>query len=82
MVPGAERGFLVRELDPRKPFEARNHQVSLGLYLSPLLFLRCTDSFLYLPDFCLNSFHSVPRAALAPQFSPEPSSDQELLVTS
>lgn len=38
MVPGAERGFLVRELGPRKPFQARIRQVFLGLYLSPLLF--------------------------------------------
>ena len=38
MVPGAERGFLVRELDPRKPSEARIRQVSLRLFLSPPLF--------------------------------------------
>lgn len=38
MVPGAERGFLVRELGPRKPFQARIRQVFLGLYLSPPLF--------------------------------------------
>ena len=37
MVPGAERGFLVRELDPRKPSEARIRQVSLRLSLSPPL---------------------------------------------
>ena len=38
VVPGAERGFLVRELDPRKPSEARIRQVSLRLSLSPPLF--------------------------------------------
>lgn len=38
MVPGAERGFLVRELDPWKPSQARIRQIFLGLSLSPPLF--------------------------------------------
>lgn len=38
VVPGAERGILVRELDPRKSSEARIHQVFLGLYVAPPLF--------------------------------------------
>lgn len=62
MVPGAERGFLVRELDPRKPFQARIRQVFLGLCLSPSLFSSLRWLLTVPAQFCLTAFHSIPPA--------------------
>lgn len=74
MVPGAERGFLVRELDPQKPPQARIRQVFLGLYLSPPLFSSLHWLLQYLPNFASPPSTPSRLQALAPQFSPRPSS--------
>lgn len=74
MVPGAERGFLVRELDPQKSSKARIGQVSLGLYLSPALFSSLQCSFLYLPNFASPPSTPSRLQALVSQFFPGPSS--------